>query len=139
MAGGRVRLTSCVVSLDRNRYAERALDWGGVEATLQSLERETVALVTGESERSRVSVVGALRRIEHPFRGCLRLAVAEAVVTLYADDVVHAQLQTLGDGHFVITLKLRGASALLIGDPDLLTVDYEENPFPDEVSRDSGG
>src|ERR687893_118030 len=39
-------------------------------------------------------------------------------------------MRALGDGHCVITLQLRGAGAVLVGDLDLLTVDYEENPFP---------
>jgi hypothetical protein len=127
------------VSLDRDRDAERTLDWNGVDAELQLLEQQTVAVVIDGSGRSRVSVIGLLRRIELPFDRCLGFAVAQAVVTLDEDDLVHAQMRTLRDGHFVITLQLRGIGAVLLGDLDLLTGDYEENPFPDDPRRDRDG
>ena len=95
-----------------------------------------MALVTEGSGQSRVSVVGPLHRIGLSGDRCLGFAVAQAVVTLYEVDLVHARLRTLGDGHFVVTLQLRGAGALLIGDHDLLSVDYEENELPDDPRGD---
>jgi hypothetical protein len=39
----------------------------------------------------------------------------------------------------VITLQLRGAGAVLVGDLDLLTSNYEESAFPDDPRRDGDG
>jgi hypothetical protein len=56
--------------------------------------------------------------------------------TLDEDDVVHARLRTLGDGHYILTVQL-GTGALLVGDPDVLAQDYEENPFPEDTAPPS--
>lgn len=119
------------MSIDRDRYEDRPLDWSGVITTLQSLEGETITLATEGSGDSSISVTGPLRLIDLRFPRCVGFAIAQAVVTLYAEDLAQARLRTLGDGHFIVHLQL-GQGTLLLGDPDLLTVDYQENPFPDD-------
>ncbi|WP_027007874.1 hypothetical protein [Conexibacter woesei] len=107
---------------------DRPLDFAGVLKTLCLLQGETVLVSAGDFRgHTRLTSVGTITPLALPHASGFRVG-SETTLTLDAADFEAAQLKTFdGTDFFLLKVQLRGG-LLLIGDPDLLATDYEEQP-----------